>query len=40
LKYPDSYTISGVGVTFGNTYSGSGYKVTPITAGTGTVSFN
>jgi len=40
LKYSDVYTLSGVGVTFGNTYTSGGYKVTPITQGTGTVSFS
>jgi hypothetical protein len=40
LKYSDAYTITGTGVTFGNTYTSGGYKVTPITQGTGTVSFS
>ena len=40
LKYSDAFTITGVGVTFGNTYTSGGYKVTPITQGTGTVSFS
>jgi hypothetical protein len=38
LKYPDAYTISQSGLTLSTTSSG-GFKVTTVTAGTGTVSF-
>ena len=40
LKYPDSLTIDiGAGLTSPTTISSGGFKVTSITAGTGTVSF-
>lgn len=39
LKYPDTYTLSGSGVSMSTTSSG-GYKVTQITAGNGTVTFS
>jgi len=40
MKYPDNYTITiGVGLTGSTTAASGGYKVTTITAGTGTVTW-
>jgi hypothetical protein len=38
LKYPDTFTISQSGLTL-STSSSSGFKITTVTAGTGTVSW-
>jgi hypothetical protein len=40
LKYPDSYTIATSGITATTSAPSGGFKVTSVTAGTGTVTFS